>query len=446
MNMRIVLFITLILYSGVASAQSLFENNTKENKAKIDLGGYVRGNLAGGSEKYDFSHVFAELCLSPALSVNKSALKADVRFREEYLFNIHDNTIEVKELYASYQSQFIDFSLGNQIIQWGRTDGFNPTNKITPINYFFISPESDDQRLSNFMLRCKIHLNAEIELDLIGIPFYKASVYRYELFLDDENTQFLQADYPSKNIENASIAARLNFEYPELGFSLSYSTGYNPFHGFDIQSIDWNPDGSYVISNIARAYRHNTLGADFSIPVKNCILRCEMACQLTEDYDEQIYIPNPDISYVGGLEYTIWGSTVLFQYIGKYVLDFNPLSEPILADPLNPLAVSKYAEECIAFESAQFNRKAFDQQEKTNHALFLSVNKEFFYNTLYLECSMYYNITSESYIIRPGLKYTLDDNLSLWFGGSHMSGPDKSIFKYSSAVLNGFFLSLKANF
>ena len=60
--------------------------------------------------------------------------------------------LQLKEAYAGYSGEKMDVLFGNQIVNWGRTDGFNPTNCITPSDYFFLTAEPDDQKLSNFML------------------------------------------------------------------------------------------------------------------------------------------------------------------------------------------------------------------------------------------------------------------------------------------------------
>jgi hypothetical protein len=190
----------------------------------------------------------------------------------------------------------------------------------------------------------------------------------------------------------------------------------------------------------------NTFGADFALPLGQWILRGELACNSTHDYDTSLYIPAPNLSYVAGIERSIGGVTAILQYVGKYVTDFVPLHEPLLSDPLNPLARMQYAEDLVRYESALFNRKLFSQQEKTNHALTLTLNKSFAYDTWNVELTGYYNITSEEYMIRPEITWKATDALSISAGGSYMNGPEKSVFRYSGPVLNGIFLELKASF
>src|SRR4030042_2921158 len=126
--------------------------------------------------------VFGESGFQGKLFRNKSFLYTDIRVRSGLQFDDELNQVELKEAYAGYSSGKVDVLLGNQIGTWGRADGFNPTNNITPVDYFFLSSEPDDQKLSNLLIRVKYRINPRIDLDVVAIPIFKPSVYRYALF------------------------------------------------------------------------------------------------------------------------------------------------------------------------------------------------------------------------------------------------------------------------
>jgi hypothetical protein len=150
-----------------------------------------------------------------------------------------------------------------------------------------------------------------------------------------------------------------------------------------------------------------------------------------------MYIPNPDISYVAGLEHNFWGIVTILQYVGKYTLDFTPLEE--VPENSNP-------NDIIMYELTSFNRKIFYQQEKTNHALTLSLSKSFAHETMGVEIMGYYNITSEEWFIRPKYTWHMTDHLETAAGGMYYAGPDKSLFSYAADVMNGVFIELKVSF
>ncbi len=438
------------LWFSEMNAQELFENSISqssegEDANNVAFNGYSRGSAFGAGETFDYSTVFGEFCLQGKWTGNNTILYSDLRIRGGLYLGEEYTAFQLKEAYAGYSSDKIDVLLGNQIVIWGRTDGFNPTNNITPNDYFFLSSEPDDQKLSNFMLRAKYRLSDKFDIDLIGIPFYVPSVYRYDLFDMGQVATFTSASLPEKSFKNGSVAARFNVELPKIGFSMSYFRGYDPFHGFKIHQISW-PDILPSITYTPIPYLKNTVGADFAIPLGSWIVRGEAAYNNTSNYDTNMFIPNPDFAYVAGIERTIGGFTTIIQYIGKYVIDFNSLDMPTLSDSQNPLAMIQYAEDMVHYESTLFNRKIFNQQEETNHALSLTINRSFAYDTWNIELTGYYNITTEEYMIRPKITWKISDALSFSAGASYMEGPEKSIFNYSGPVLNGAFIELKTNF
>ncbi|MBN2213465.1 MAG: hypothetical protein JW723_04410 [Bacteroidales bacterium] len=440
----------LFLYGSVIYAQGLFERSLTEeteqkNNRGIEFSGYARGSVYGGSKNYDYSTAFGESCLRVKLLSNNTLLYTDIRVRSGIQFDNELNQVELKEAYAGYSGEQLDVLLGNQIVIWGRTDGFNPTNNITPDDYFFLTSEPDDQKLSNLMLRIRYRINPKIDLDFVAIPVYKPSVYRYDLFDLGEYATFTGSSRPDRSFKNGSVAARLNFELSSIGFSLSFFRGYDPFHGFNVKSINW-PDGLPEISYSATPYLKNTIGADFAIPAGSWVVRGEFACNITEDYEQKMYVPDPDLQYVAGLEKDFCGFNTIIQYVGKYTPDFSELVTPVLTDPENPLSQLQYANELIYFESAVFNRKIFYQQEELNHALSLAISRSFAYETWNTELSAYYNITSEEYMLRPKVSWRITGALSAGAGYVYMAGPGESVFGYSEPVLNGGFLELKVSF
>lgn len=438
-----------MLCSIFVKGQSLFEsatqNSTNNDNLGLNLTGYVRGSAFCGGETYDFTNVFGEVSLQAGLMQNQFVMNSDIRFRSGFQFNQTLSEFELKEAYAGIITSHFDLLLGEQIVSWGRTDGFNPTNNITPNNYFFFSANPDDQKIPNFMLRADIRLSPQIDWEIIALPIYRPSVYHYELFDMGENVSFSEAVLPNKTIENASLASKVNFELPGIGFSVSWFNGYDPFYGFNLQNVDFST-GSPAITYTSSFYKKNTIGLDFSVPVGTWIFRGEGAYNSTDNSDQEIYIPNSDLSYVAAMERDFGGFHAIVQYVGKATLDFNPLIEPVLADPLSMMAQLQYANDLIWFQSATFNRKIFHQQEAINNAFAVTVSKDFAYETINGELTAYYNLTSEEYLFRPKLMWKIGGALTASVGYTLMKGPDKSLFNYAAPIMNGAFVELKASF
>jgi hypothetical protein len=410
-----------------------------EEKASFSFDGFVRGFCMVGAPEYDFPSAYGEFALQGKLAANKSFLFADIRVREAWHFNQHQTLVELKEAYAGYTTRYADFFIGNQLVNWGRADGFNPTNHVTPSDFFFFSPEPDDQKMPNFMLRAKLRPFRNSSLELIAMPFFKPSGYRYDLFKIGDGVSFQDAVLPETGFKNIIWAARLDFNLPVAGFSFSWYNGWSNLYGFRIQEINLVP--AFKLVNQVDFFKKNVVGADLEIPVKSWILRGEMAYSGIHGNTT-----NPDISYVLGLERDIGGYLYIFQYIGKSVLEYNKLNVPVLTNPSDPMYQMQYALDMVYYEMAQMNRKIFQQQEKTNHALFLTISKSFAYEVLRAEVSGLYNISSKEYVLRTNLKWALSDQVSLHLGANYMAGPEKEIFDYAGKLMNGLFLGITGRF
>ncbi|OFY38764.1 MAG: hypothetical protein A2X18_08805 [Bacteroidetes bacterium GWF2_40_14] len=418
----------LLLDYATASAQ-------KDSVIKPEIYGYVRGSLYGGGDKYNYSNVFGELSLKARYQRARCIAYTELRFRSGEQFEAKYSAAEIIEAYCGYSGEKIEITLGNQIVNCGRSDGFNPTGNITASNYFFLTPNPDDQHLSNFMLRVKLSISPQIDIDIIGIPVFKASVYRYDLFDMGNNIRFEGADIPDKSFRNGSVALKLNFEFPAIGFSLSYFRGYDPYYGFKVASvIQDKPTSAPMITNKASPYLKNTLGFDFTLPAGSWMIRGEFAYDMTTDYKFSIHIPNPSFKYVIGIEKDILGIKTIFQYIGKKTFDFTPLTLP------------ESTHEILNYEFELFNRKIFNQQKSFDYALSIMLSKYLFQETVNFELAGYFNTTSSEYYIRPKLSWNITDNITTSLGCYYMNGPDKSVFNYSSHILNGGFAELRVSF
>jgi hypothetical protein len=54
------------------------------------------------------------------------------------------------------------------------------------------------------------------------------------------NVVFDPLELPKRKLSNGSLGARLNFELPKIGFAVSYFSGYDHFHGFDLKDFKIN--------------------------------------------------------------------------------------------------------------------------------------------------------------------------------------------------------------
>ena len=430
------LFTYLIIFSNtILFAQSLFEGaqeSVEEANLGIDFNGYVRGLLYAGKvpdeTAFDLKTGYGEAGLK--IKVKKEDFGdafAEFRVKSGSEFGEYISPeFELREAYASFYLDKIDFRLGYQIIAWGRADGFNPTDNITPKNMLSFSPDIDDLRTGNFLLRSNLNL-FPVRLEGIWIPFYKSSEFSNNAFSFPETVSFASSDFPDNGLENSAFALRLNLEFPAFDGSISYFNGFNPQAGINISSIS-PPNLNIQL----KAYRTHIFGADFSTQIGSLfILRGETAFRLPfESYENEISIPNPDFQWVLGMDKDFRGVfNIIFQYIGSYVVDYNELDE---TDP--------------EYSIALFNRMIFNQLNQMSHAISCRLAWRLLQETFFVELFSYYSILTTEVLISPKISYDITDALTFTFGSNLYFGKDDTLFGTIDESLSSVYTQVKLSF
>jgi hypothetical protein len=197
-----------------------------------------------------------------------------------------------------------------------------------------------------------------------------------------------------------------------------------------------------MVPNVAldvfhKSYRMHIFGADFSTVVAGSWgLRGEVAYRRPhEDYKMFIHIPNPDLQYVVGVDKEIVKNfSLILQYIGRYVFEFEELSLPT-----NPIDIPK-------FEIELKNRLINFQQYELSHSLSCRAGLELVNELLTVEVFGMANFTTDEILFRPKLTYDITDAFSFTLGAELYSGPDDTLFGLVDSTLSAAFVELKASF
>jgi len=228
-----VLVMLFIAFSLQASGQGLFEDalggsgeDEAERQASYELNGYLRGTFYGGKvpdkSEAEMKSGYGEASLK--LKVSKKSFGdgfAEIRFRKGHEFGREIEDVNVREAYINNYIGRFDFRIGHQVVVWGRADGMNPTDNITPKDFLVRSPDEDDRRVGNFLIRS--FYNAQpLRFEAIWIPFYAASVIPTDVVPLPSNITLVDPQYPDANLKNNSFALRLNLEWPSIDGSVSY--------------------------------------------------------------------------------------------------------------------------------------------------------------------------------------------------------------------------------
>lgn len=454
--------------SGTPSAGGgLFESSLSDASGAVEPGadgpsaptlhGYARADAfagrAVGSGRAEFQAAYAELALR--LGIDDPGLgdaQAEVRVRSGLDGVTPGPDVDLREAYVNLYLGPIDVRVGQQIIVWGRADAFNPTNNLTPTDLRVRSPVEDDRRLGNFAARLWLDL-APVRLEGVWLPLYVPSeipsVGLPEFVSPSEPL------YPGPALSNGLGALRAHLELPAIEASASYLLGHAPLPGLALRDYTVGVDPPVI--RIARAaYRQHVVGADFSTAIGDLVaVRGEAAYRRPIDYETTVQAPRPDLQYVLGVERDLGAVSVIAQYLGRYVFDWQRETGPV--DPIDPLALVDFMEPLPLFLQQTIETSIEDELRLRNQILFVqrarvqhlaSVRAEWrtLDDTLSLSALGLVNFTTREWLLYPKLAYSISDRMSVTVGGELYTGPAGSLFDLIEERLSAGYAELRLSF
>ena len=450
--------LSIIAFPAGAYAQSLFEGgDTKKKESPFQLNGYGRGVLYTGTyESQSLPEIrsgYGEAALKiNAFSGARGKLFSEIRFKSGYEYNEQINQFQLREAYADLYLGDFDLRAGQQILAWGRADGINPTNNLTPQDYFVRSPEPDDIRMGNFLVRGRYTIKSRIRLEGIWVPVYRHSIYRFDLFDMPDFVHFADAYNPDAAFKNGSFAGKVEFLFDRFDGSISWFSGFDPMPGIEAGPLPETPGENPSIDLYARPFRQQTGGVDFSFGLGSFGARGEAAYREPEPgYKGEIFVPNRDLRYVLGIDRSFGIFNMMVMYSGQYVFDFEEMQmlesfPEIELEMLRQPAVWEMLGPVMDQQLAGFNRVIFDQTKEIMHSLAARPSISLFHEVLDLEVFGLYNFSTQEWTLLPRLSWSVSDNLKLGIGGQYFEGPPNTRYDLIAPVFNGGFMELRYAF
>ncbi|HEY6722687.1 MAG TPA: DUF1302 family protein [Polyangiaceae bacterium] len=422
----------------------------------FELNGYVRGDAFFGKETRGKDAIlragYGELALQFRTQRQEYGdAFAEARFRYGQQGETQDLIVDLREAYANVYAGPFDLRLGKQIIVWGKADGFNPTNNITPVDLTVRSPLEDDRRVGNFGARAFLNF-APVRLEGVWMPLYIPT--KFPPIPLEPGVTLLDPVIPGPELENGLGAGRLHLELSSFEMSASYLYGNALLPGLERYAYDVGSNASVVVQR--RVYTHQVIGFDFSTAFGEELgLRGEAAYRAPIN-EEAIYTPNREVNYVVGLDRTFGSLSVIAQYIGKYVLDWeregtdNPagldeLREIPPADLMTPSIVEDI-EAGIDEEMRRRNQILFQQTEELQHTASVRLEYLALHDTLSFSVLGAYNFSTAEWLAFPKISYKFSDALSGSIGGELYNGPEDTLLDYLDQDLTAGYVELKYAF
>ncbi|HEY4183481.1 MAG TPA: DUF1302 family protein [Polyangia bacterium] len=440
------------------------EGGTKEAASSaaappsFTLNGYVRGDVFAGKvpneRAGEIKADYGELSLS--LRTAKSAYGdgfAETRLRYGMEGADSQTIVDVREAYVNTYLGPLDLRLGKQIIVWGRADALNPTNNLTPVDFQIRSPLEDDIRVGNVGARANLRF-APFRLEAVWMPLYQATQLP-NVGLPDF-VSFGKPTYPSADLRNGLAAGRLHLELASFEMSFSYLRGYAPMPGLTLTSVTFDEvNPSVVVSRTA--YDHQVVGFDFSTALGAVLtLRGEAAYRRPYDYKDRPYAARPDAQYVLGVDHNFGSLSVIAQYMGRYVFDWQlepgpsmTLDPSILKTPSSDPNYGVFmtnAPISINQQLAKTSQILFSQTAKVQHIGTLRLEWLGAHEALSLSSLALYNFTTKEWLITPRIGYHLSDAMMVYLGAQVFAGPRDTLFGLINAVLSAGYAELRYSF
>jgi len=230
----------------------------------------------------------------PVFSYNNFNLVANtaIEFRLKDIDDIFgsDVSFDLRELYLEWMTPFGDFSIGKQIISWGAASANNPTDNISPYNYYYLFSEGNEQKEGVLAFNSTIYWGS-IKFNAVLIPEHNINIMPFN---DPEfaiSTPMTINDEMINDINNPfEYGISITMPVKSIDITTSYFSGYDrmmSFFGANLWTMaNSNPEfleASNTIDTVL-SYRHTKIfGLGFSTYLNDISIKGDMGYFITDD-------------------------------------------------------------------------------------------------------------------------------------------------------------------
>lgn len=353
------------------------------------------------------------------ISRARARLKLEADLDEVYAFASVDaqknwkipeeDSIAFHELWLEHIGDGWDLRVGRQIIIWGKADGVQITDLISPPDYTeYVTRDLDEIRMPVDAAKFRL-LGEWVDTELIWIPVFKAVVYPA-----DDNpwalaTSYPQnfgvtqdsADKPATTLGNSEVALKVSAYLP--GFDIAASV----FHTWDDmaamhRTFSGDEQTGYTLKFTPKHHRMTVFGLEFSRPWSDYVFRGEAAWYVGRyfatsrlDVDP---LPKDALKWLVGVDWTPGNNwTVITQLTGQSIADY----EEVLSAHEHDLTAT------------------------------LNISKKLLRETLTLSSMLYYHFNDLDFFYRCKAEYKVTDNLHVLVGLDYFDGEDGQFGPYN---------------
>ncbi len=314
--------------------------------------------------------------------------------------------LNLREAYLEYSSSTWDLRIGRQIIIWGKADGAQVTDIISPWDLTeFLARDYEDIRTAVDALKFRL-LGNKVNLEFVWVPFFKPAVLPSQdnpwalplPAVDDNNLQliFLEPIKPGKKIGNSELFGKVSMYLS--GIDVAFSV-FNTWDDFGVTHRSFFVDSSVTRLEIQQEYyRVSGFGAEFSMPLSEFVFRGEAAFYFKKRFETD----DP----AGG----IFKKNNMNCLVG---IDWYPGNDWILSAQLMDNIILDY-ESPIEDDSHTFTAT-------------IMMEKKLLRQILVISNLLYFGFNEMDFFNRLSIDYALTDELHILIGVD-LFGGDKGLF------------------
>ncbi|HET9870499.1 MAG TPA: DUF1302 family protein, partial [bacterium] len=182
--------------------------------------------------------------------------KLNLRVTDPDPFRGDAAAFDLVEGYVAFHLGPLDARVGKISVPWGRADGVNPTDNLTPHDYTLQLPFDEDLREGLAALKLDYYLDEEMDLTVFTTPFFEPT--KFPIPPSGNGTSY-RVTLPGQTLRNEELGLKLNKTGGDWDWSASY------FHGFRTLPGLWLVSESAGATVVGVGYdRVDVWGADFA--------------------------------------------------------------------------------------------------------------------------------------------------------------------------------------
>ncbi|HEY3197386.1 MAG TPA: DUF1302 family protein [Nitrospirales bacterium] len=402
---------------GDARGLDASANSDTDVRTLTGFGGHIRADYFSASKTFDNHHSLPGLTLQPELSpkfADWGAAKVVARISDQDLRrDPPDWQGRLVEGYQDIYLKNVDLRIGKQIIAWGRADGLNPTDLVTPKDFTLLSAKAEDERrIGSPALKANVALASSV-LSFAWVPVFNPSTVPIPF----PGLHFAEHKRDDGDWTHQGFAMKVDTVTSSVDWSASY------YYGLDVLPLIVPVTQTNFVLEHRRIH---AFGVDFARSVGRFGVRGEAVFVHTQAGDVNLspylfYIIGADRNFTDDLNLNVQ----VFQRILTDFVDPSSVSDPLLRQATFANAILR------------------QQQDRVQEGMTARLRQTWLNRTWEAEVFGIWNANRNDFYIRPRIGYSFTDRLVGYMGADIFNGPPISFFG-SFRTLSGVFVELRA--